>query len=73
MSSVISGSPFLFGSRVKLVSNQESFHPGTLPGKENEENKENVPRQPTANIRRYLMHYDVHHREKRSDGHGGAL
>ncbi|CAH0031355.1 unnamed protein product [Clonostachys rhizophaga] len=45
----------------------------TLPGKENEENKENVPKRSTVNIRRYLMHYDVHHRKKRSDGHGGAL
>ncbi|CAI6097329.1 hypothetical protein V2G26_015660 [Clonostachys chloroleuca] len=62
----------LWSQRTKTQSQiQDEF--GTLPGKENEENKENVPRQPTANIRRYLMHYDVHHREKRSDGHGGAL
>ncbi|CAG9952523.1 unnamed protein product [Clonostachys rosea f. rosea IK726] len=45
----------------------------TLPGKENEENKENVLRRPTVNIRRFLMHYDVYHREKRAAGHGEAL
>ncbi|CAG9987945.1 unnamed protein product [Clonostachys byssicola] len=50
---------------------QDEF--GTLPGEENEENKENVSRQPMIYIRRYFISYDVYYREKRPDEHGGAL